>query len=95
LANYKQRLTAGADRFDAMSGVAAQLRQRVRPVDSVHTYHYIPPTGWHWRPGAEYEEASGSAERAGRPGCPGIPQPIPAFLAPEQGRFSPAARYCG
>src|SRR5437588_512346 len=81
MANYKQRLAAGADRFDAMSAVAAQLRQRARPADSVHTYHDIPPTGWHRRPGAEYEEASGSAERAAALAAQAFPQTIPGCLA--------------
>jgi hypothetical protein len=63
MANYKQRRAAGADRFDAMSAVAAQLRRRTRSAEPVRIYGDEVSLGWHRvgsGRGAEREATSGA-----------------------------------
>jgi len=82
MASYNQRVSAGADRFDAMSAVAAQLRHRGPQSDSVRiTYEDRARTG-SARPGLrrDHEPPSEAAEHAAALASQAFPQTIQGAL---------------
>jgi hypothetical protein len=83
MASYNQRVSAGADRFDAMSAVAAQLRKPAPEPDSVHiVYDDRAPAG-RYRTGVptDHERLTEAAERAAALASQAFPQTIQRALS--------------
>ena len=83
MARYNQRVSAGADRFDAMSAVAAQLTHRGPQSDFVRiTSDDRAPTASH-RPGLrrDHKPPSKAADRASALASRAFPQTIQGALA--------------
>jgi hypothetical protein len=83
MASYNQRVSAGEDRFDAMSAVASQLRQGGAQSDSVRiTYDgRAPAGGYRSTLRRNHERPSEAAERASALASQAFPQTIQGALA--------------